>query len=728
MMKRTTFFILMVLLGATFTLAACDAAVPGAEPEATESEETTTGAGLGEEAGETSDVSQTEGAAGKTIFVGPELVECEGEGPQQCMLVKEDLDGEYMLYYSPIEGFNFEPGYEYELIVREEPVENPPAGGSSIKWTLVEEVSKTPVDATTTSEETDASGRIVAAFVGPELVDCVGVAPQKCMQVKTNPDDDYSFFYDTIDGFEYEEGYEYELRVLVEPVQDPPADAPALTYTLIETVSKTPITTEQPAVGEIEVGGELTLVGPTWLLDSYVDLAGQVAQTMPDSRVTIVFEPDQVAGSAGCNNYFGPYDVDGNALTIGPLGSTMKMCAPEELMLQETGYLANLGNVAGYEIVNDQLHLLDAGGQTLLTYREDQQVSLTRTVWTVTGYNNGKGGVTSVVINTEMTAIFTEDDTVGGSAGCNDYRAGFETDGNNISIGPAAVTRKFCVEPEGIMDQEALFLAALEIAATFEIDGARMDLYDEDGSRVATLNASEFAEQTFDETVEIPVTASDEGFTTAAEDGVEKTIYIGPELLDCVGVAPQKCLQVKEDPDDEYQFHYSAIEGFDFEPGYEYELIILEEAVENPPADASSLKWTLVEEVSKTPVEDTTGEPDAGSAESAELAGTSWQWLQMTTPVEEVTIEDPSKYNLEFLADGAVSIVADCNNGSGTYEASGGSISIKITSTSLALCEEDSFSDLFIRSLNVAAIYFEQDGDLFLDLFADAGTMQFTPN
>ena len=28
----------------------------------------------------------------------------------------------------------------------------------------------------------------------------------------------------------------------------------------------------------------------------------------------------------------------------------------------------------------------------------------------------------------------------------------------------------------------------------------------------------------------------------------EKTLYVGPYLVDCVGVAPQKCMLVKEDP------------------------------------------------------------------------------------------------------------------------------------------------------------------------------------
>lgn len=80
------------------------------------------------------------------------------------------------------------------------------------------------------------------------------------------------------------------------------------------------------------------------------------------------------------------------------------------------------------------------------------------------------------------------------------------------------------------------------------------------------------------------------------------TLFVGPEQVDCVGVAPQQCLQVRYAPNEDYQFFYSDIQGFDYEPGFDYELLVQKIPVENPPADASSIEWRLVEVVSKTPV------------------------------------------------------------------------------------------------------------------------------
>ena len=63
-----------------------------------------------------------------------------------------------------------------------------------------------------------------------------------------------------------------------------------------------------------------------------------------------------------------------------------------------------------------------------------------------------------------------------GSAGCNQYNAGYTLgpDAGAISISPAASTRMFCSEPAGVMEQEAEFLAALQSAARYRIEGAQL--------------------------------------------------------------------------------------------------------------------------------------------------------------------------------------------------------------------------------------------------------------
>jgi hypothetical protein len=75
---------------------------------------------------------------------------------------------------------------------------------------------------------------------------------------------------------------------------------------------------------------------------------------------------------------------------------------------------------------------------------------------------------------------------------------------------------------------------------------------------------------------------------------------IASQTANCIGEALQKCLLVKKAGITEWQYFYSPIEGFTHEDGYEYVLEIREEKRENPPADASSIKYTLVKMISKT--------------------------------------------------------------------------------------------------------------------------------
>jgi heat shock protein HslJ len=155
----------------------------------------------------------------------------------------------------------------------------------------------------------------------------MGVAPQTCLQVKENLEDEYSLFYSTIEGFEFEPGFEYELLVNKQIVPNPPADASSFRWTLVEVVSKTPVA---PAA-ELE--------GVTWQLIAYTDQNGMLSMFGVESTITL--QDGEAGGLAGCNMFFAPYTLDGDQLTFGPAGSTMMACE-ERAMAQEQTFLANL--------------------------------------------------------------------------------------------------------------------------------------------------------------------------------------------------------------------------------------------------------------------------------------------------------------------------------------------------------------------------------------------------
>lgn len=107
------------------------------------------------------------------------------------------------------------------------------------------------------------------------------------------------------------------------------------------------------------------------------------------------------------------------------------------------------------------------------------------------------------------------------------------------------------------------------------------------------------------------------------------------------------------------------------------------------------------------------------------LGMNSWMWVGFTDPNQEFRVEDPESYLLTFQPDRRVTIKADCNNATGNYSLEDNKIKIDIGPMTRAMCPPGSRSDDFIKYLQSAAIYFYKDNNLFLDLMADGGTMEF---
>ncbi len=69
---------------------------------------------------------------------------------------------------------------------------------------------------------------------------------------------------------------------------------------------------------------------------------------------------------------------------------------------------------------------------------------------------------------------------------------------------------------------------------------------------------------------------------------------VSDSTVPCEGVAPQTCLQVREQGSEEWSLFYDTIKGFDYKEGYTYTIKVKETNVENPPADASSKAYELI--------------------------------------------------------------------------------------------------------------------------------------
>jgi heat shock protein HslJ len=233
--------------------------------------------------------------------------------------------------------------------------------------------------------------------------------------------------------------------------------------------------------GTAEAAGSPSLAGKTWELKA---LSGRHEEPQGASaRFTV---GGKVSGFAGCNSFSGTYTASGRSISIsGKLAVTMKACEPD-VMKAEQAYLGALTSARRYAASEDGLKLKSRLGRTLASFGVQSQ-SLAGTSWKVVSYNNGKGAVTSVTAGANVTAVFGEG-TVTGSGGCNSYDATVKTTApGKIEVGPVSATRKACSTPEGVMEQEAAYLAALQSAAAYRLEGDHLELRTADGAIAATL-------------------------------------------------------------------------------------------------------------------------------------------------------------------------------------------------------------------------------------------------
>ncbi len=116
-------------------------------------------------------------------------------------------------------------------------------------------------------------------------------------------------------------------------------------------------TTAMPA--PVDPAAPADLVDIEWNLAEIRPTAGEALMVEGSPKYNIIFMADgQFAGQLDCNRLMGSYRVDGSALTLGPIASTMAFCQEDPLY---TPYSTALNSVTSYQIVD---------GQLLLTYAE----------------------------------------------------------------------------------------------------------------------------------------------------------------------------------------------------------------------------------------------------------------------------------------------------------------------------------------------------------------------
>jgi heat shock protein HslJ len=137
-------------------------------------------------------------------------------------------------------------------------------------------------------------------------------------------------------------------------------------------------------------------------------------------------------------------------------------------MAVEDHLFRSLEAVDTAEKVSGQLVLTGPGGVRLVFAPADDAADLLAGTWDIVDYATPTA-ITTPIVGTKPTMAFDANGTLVIDTGCNTGHSTWSASGSTVNIGVAAATKKLCVAPDGIMEQEASIFAALPRAHRVEI-------------------------------------------------------------------------------------------------------------------------------------------------------------------------------------------------------------------------------------------------------------------
>jgi heat shock protein HslJ len=208
-----------------------------------------------------------------------------------------------------------------------------------------------------------------------------------------------------------------------------------------------------------------------------------------------------------------------------------------------------------------------------------------------------------------------------------------------------------------------------------------------------------------------------QGCSSAAP--VERELTIAPAPVACAGDPPATCLSASEPSGDTWLMRSDEIEGFAYEPGFTYEVL-----VEDPPLSQEMAvvpRLRLIRVVSK--------EPSAGAAVQGPLARGEWRLQSITAagPGAQPQAWPDSEITASFhVGGGWVDGFAGCDRYIGALAVDGEKIKISAPTTTQELCAREAAGRqrTYLQTLAKALSYTVTGDSLELTLL-DGGRMQF---
>jgi heat shock protein HslJ len=206
-------------------------------------------------------------------------------------------------------------------------------------------------------------------IIGAKIVDCSGEGKSKCMMAKNSPEKNWEYFYDQIEGFKHEQGFEYQLLIEIVDVPEGLADGSIFKYVLKRIISKTAIESNIITSSKV-VGTPSPPVNKSrateWILTDFIYKNNGLEAKGFEATMTLDFAQKKVFGQGPCNRYFGTLrDLDKNRVRFENIGTTKSAC---NLMDKEKAFFDLLPLTQNFVIEGERMYVYH-GTELLLAFR-----------------------------------------------------------------------------------------------------------------------------------------------------------------------------------------------------------------------------------------------------------------------------------------------------------------------------------------------------------------------
>ncbi|PHI20763.1 hypothetical protein CEQ90_06850 [Lewinellaceae bacterium SD302] len=209
---------------------------------------------------------------------------------------------------------------------------------------------KTSVDSTNNNQIWWVSGFKTQCSGGAGKMECLKVHKGSDLN-----DPEWEYFYSSIEGFEYEEGFLKKIELTIEelPTGQVPADASSLKYTLVRELEK-----------NVDYR---TLLNGEWTLTRLEN--NPINRSVPLPELTIDLKEMRINGTGGCNNYTGQIkSLTFNSIELSKIAGTRKACPGPTI---ENEYFKALGEVGSFRIKGNNLMLFNDGKELLAFMKQN---------------------------------------------------------------------------------------------------------------------------------------------------------------------------------------------------------------------------------------------------------------------------------------------------------------------------------------------------------------------